>query len=96
MRLRFDRSAKDWYELYSLFAAKQKRLSPEDLTDARIPSGGTPGYATRNLRAGFTPSRNQQWLVSVENLGNLKYKSHGSGIYAPGTNLNVTWRWNMD
>lgn len=96
LRLRFDRSAKDWYELYSLFAAKQKRLSPEDLGDARIPRGGTPGYATLNLRAGFAPSRNQQWLLSLENIGNLKYKSHGSGIYAPGTNLSVTWRWNMD
>lgn len=96
MRLRFDRTEKDWYEVYSLFAAKQHRLSPEDLGDLRIPRGGTPGYATLNLRAGFAPGRNQQWLVSLENIGNLKYKSHGSGIYAPGTNLSVIWRWNTD
>lgn len=96
VRLRFERTAKDWYEIYSLFAAKQHRLSAEDLSDARIPRGGTPGYATLNLRAGFAPGRNQQWLVSLENIGNLKYKSHGSGIYAAGTNLSITWRWNMD
>lgn len=96
VRLRFERTAKDWYEVYSLFAAKQQRLSAEDRGDARIPRGGTPGYATLNLRAGFAPARNQQWLVSLENIGNLKYKSHGSGIYAAGTNLSITWRWSMD
>lgn len=90
--VRYDRSAKDWYEAYSLFAGKQTRLSPEDLTDARIPAGGTPGYATFNLRAGFRPSRAQEWLLNLENIGDIKYKTHGSGVYAPGANFMVTWR----
>jgi TonB-dependent heme/hemoglobin receptor len=92
VRARFDFSSSQWYEAYSNFARKQTRLSPEDLTDVRIPVGGTPGYATLNLRAGFRPSVNQEWLVSLENLGNLQYKTHGSGVYAPGLNLAVTWR----
>lgn len=92
LRVRYDRSAKDWYEVYSLFAGKQTRLSPEDLTDARIPAGGTPGYATLNVRAGFKPSRDQEWQVRLENIGDIKYKSHGSGVYAPGANFAVTWR----
>ena len=96
VRLRFERSAADWYELSSLFARKQNRLSPEDITDARIPPGGTPGYATLNLKAGFKPNRNQEWLVSLENIGDIKYKSHGSGVYAPGINLAVTWRLILD
>lgn len=93
LRVRYERSAKDWYELSSLFARKQTRLSPEDVTDPRIPRGGTPGYATLNFKAGFKPSRDQEWLVSLENIGDIKYKSHGSGVFSPGINLAVTWRW---
>jgi len=96
LRLRFERGENDWYELYSFFARKQTRLSPEDINDARVPLGGTPGYATLNLKAGFKPSRNQEWLVSLENIGDIKYKSHGSGIYAPGINLAVTWRLSLN
>lgn len=92
LRVRYDHSAKDWYEVYSFFAGKQTRLSPEDITDARIPAGGTPGYATLNVRAGFKPSRDQEWLLSLENIGDIKYKNHGSGVYAPGANFAVTWR----
>ena len=96
LRLRYQRSANDWYELYSFFAKKQTRLSPEDVTDARRPAGGTPGYATLNFKVGFKPSRDQEWLVSLENIGDVKYKTHGSGVYAPGVNLAVTWRFILD
>lgn len=95
-RVRYDRSANDWYELSSLFARKQTRLSPEDVTDPRIPPGGTPGYATLNFKAGFKPSRDQEWLVSLENIGDIKYKNHGSGVYAPGINLAITWRLSLN
>ena len=96
VRVRYERSANDWYELSSLFARKQTRLSPEDVTDPRIPPGGTPGYATLNFKAGFKPSRNQEWLVSLENIGDIKYKSHGSGVYGPGINLAITWRLSLN
>lgn len=92
VRVRYDLKSTQWYEVYSNWAQKQTRLSPEDLTDVRIPSGGTPGYATLNLRAGFRPSRDQEWLISLENIGDIQYKTHGSGVYASGLNMAVTWR----
>ncbi|MBC7944870.1 MAG: TonB-dependent receptor, partial [Burkholderiales bacterium] len=55
-RLRYAPNANLWAELYSLFARKQDRLSPEDLTDPRIPAGGTPGYATINFSVGYRPA----------------------------------------
>lgn len=92
VRARYDLTPTQWYEVYSNWAQKQTRLSPEDLTDARIPASGTPGYATLNLRAGFRPSRDQEWLISLENIGDIQYKTHGSGVYASGLSLAVTWR----
>ena len=95
LRARYEHTPAQWYEVYTNWARKQTRLSPEDLTDARIPSGGTPGYATLNLRTGFRPSRDQEWLIGLENLGDIQYKTHGSGVYAPGLNLSVTWRMSL-
>ena len=92
LHLRYAPHERAWYEIYSLFAGRQDRLSAGDRSDPRIPAGGTPGYATVNLKAGFTFSQRQELLVSLENLGDAKYKSHGSGVYAPGLNLAVTWR----
>lgn len=92
LHLRYAPDERTWYEVYSLFADRQDRLSPGDLTDPRIPAGGTPGYGTFNLKAGFKPASGQDLVVSLENLTNAKYKTHGSGVYAPGLNLAVTWR----
>ncbi|MHB8825786.1 MAG: TonB-dependent receptor, partial [Thiobacillus sp.] len=92
LHLRYAPDDHSWYEVYSLFADRQHRLSSGDLSDPRIPIGGTPGYGTLNLKAGFKPAQRQDLLVSLENLTDVQYKSHGSGVYAPGLNLAVTWR----
>ncbi|MHB8938171.1 MAG: TonB-dependent receptor plug domain-containing protein [Thiobacillus sp.] len=92
LHLRYAPDDHSWYEVYSLFADRQDRLSSGDLSDPRIPIGGTPGYGTLNFKAGFKPAKRQDLLVSLENLTDVQYKSHGSGIYAPGLNLAVTWR----
>ncbi|MHB1187042.1 TonB-dependent receptor plug domain-containing protein [Thiobacillus sp.] len=92
LHVRYAPHERTWYEVYSLFADRQDRLAPGDLSDPRIPVGGTPGYGTLNFKAGFQPRQGQDLLVSLENLTDVKYKSHGSGVYAPGFNLAVTWR----
>ena len=85
-------------ELYVRWAARQDRLAPEDLKDLRICedpdrpgtllSGdacrGTPGWVTYNLRAGWRPWDHLGLQLNLENLGDTHYKTHGSGIYAPG------------
>lgn len=71
-------------------AAGQDRLSPEDEEDARIPQGGTPGWWTWNLRAGFEAWENVRVALSAENLLDKKYKYHASGIFASGINVLLT------
>jgi len=92
LRLRYDLSAWLWGELASVYAAKQDRLAPGDLTDPRIPAGGTPGYSVFHFNLGWKPARGHELLATIENLGDKLYKTHGSGVYAPGRGFNLTYR----
>jgi hemoglobin/transferrin/lactoferrin receptor protein len=87
LHLRYDGGAGWWLELGSVFADRQDRLSPEDLGDARIPAGGTRGYAIFNLGAGLRLAPAHELNLRFENLGNTAYKTHGSGIYGPGSQV---------
>jgi hemoglobin/transferrin/lactoferrin receptor protein len=88
IRLRFSPPWQDLFvDLYAQAAASQDRLSPLDETDARIPEGGTPGWWTLNLRAGFRPHRNVHLAIGAVNLADAAYKYHGSGVYSPGRSL---------
>ena len=82
-----------WAEGYSVFASRQTRLAPGDLTDIRIPIGGTPGFVTVNARAGLEITRGLQITLGLENLTNRTYRTHGSGIDAAGTNaiFGIDW-----
>lgn len=91
-RLRYTARPALWYEAATLLAAKQDRLSPGDVRDKRIPEGGTPGYAIFNLKLGYQAGKQQQLLVTLENLGDRKYKTHGSGLYAAGRSLAISYR----
>jgi hemoglobin/transferrin/lactoferrin receptor protein len=76
-----------WADAYSVFASRQSRLAPGDLTDVRIPAGGTPGFVTLNGRGGFMINRELKLTLGLENVTNRTYRMHGSGVDAPGTNL---------
>jgi TonB-dependent heme/hemoglobin receptor len=91
LRLRYAPDSGTWFEVNSLFAARQDRLSPEDLTDLRIPAGGTPGYATLGLGMGLRWQANHELVLTIENLTNKKYKTHGSGVYGAGASLAVSY-----
>ncbi|MDP3278232.1 MAG: TonB-dependent receptor [Deltaproteobacteria bacterium] len=66
------------------WAADQTRLAFQDLSDPRIPAGGTPGYATLDLRAGLRFSRQLRVTAVLENLFDTAYRVHGSSINGPG------------
>ena len=69
------------------WATRQDRLALSDVSDERIPAGGTPGYAVVDLRAGY---RWQPWaLVSVvaENVTDSIYRTHGSSVNGAGRGL---------
>ncbi len=79
-----------WLEAFTRFAGPQNRLSDRDSRDPRIDPGGTPGWATGNLRAGFSVGEHWSGTVTVENFTNAAYREHGSGIQAPGTGVIAT------
>jgi len=93
LRWRFLRG---WYAGAALrWAREQTRLAPSDLSDARIPTGGTPGFAAFDLRAGY---RHRWLMVSlvVENLGDAAYRYHGSSVNAPGRGLIAQVQGSLD
>ena len=81
------RSGSLWAEAYTIVAGAQRRLSPSDRADLRIRQGGTPGFATANLRGGIAAGPLGTVTLALENLTNKNYRWHGSGIDAPGINL---------
>jgi outer membrane receptor protein involved in Fe transport len=96
VRLRYTHDQRLWTELDALFARGQDQLSDGDNRDARIPEGGTPGYSVWSLKTGFQRTPSEQFLVSFENIGDKVYKTHGSGLYAPGRSLLVSYRIELD
>ena len=66
------------------FAAPQNRLALSDISDERIPPGGTPGFAVLDIR--FSYRLNSSFLASLtfENLFDTAYRYHGSSVNGPG------------
>ena len=73
--------------MYTRFAGKQDRLSADDLDDPRIPAGGTPAWQTVNLRAGIGLFNGTYFQFSIENIFDVNYREHGSGVNGPGRNF---------
>ena len=71
-------------EVFAQLAGPQRRLSPLDESDARIPDGGTDGWWTLNVRAGIRPVRWLQVSIGGGNLTDDLHKIHGSGVFGAG------------
>ena len=71
------------------WATEQSRLAPSDLSDARIPEGGTPGFAVMDLLAGYRFDRNLIFNFVLENVGDAAYRYHGSSVNGPGRGVIV-------
>jgi outer membrane receptor protein involved in Fe transport len=74
----------------SRWALAQNRLAPSDLSDPRIPFGGTPAYAVFDLRAGWRYRELTRFGVTVENLLDTPYRVHGSSLNGPGFGVLLT------
>jgi len=81
----------DAWELkaWCLFATRQDRLSARDAEDPRINPEGTPGWGTLNLLASRQAGEHWQVGLKLENLGDVSYREHGSGVDAPGRNIGI-------
>jgi len=66
-----------------LFASKQDRLAAGDISDNRIPSGGTPGWEVVNLYAGYQ-IKSVRLNAGLQNILDEDYRTHGSGINGVG------------
>jgi iron complex outermembrane receptor protein/hemoglobin/transferrin/lactoferrin receptor protein len=77
------------------WATAQTRLAPIDYNDARIPRGGTPGFAVVDLRAGLRLHellprgilQRATAMMVVENAGNVAYRYHGSSVNGPSSSV---------
>ncbi|MDA3863142.1 MAG: TonB-dependent receptor [Deltaproteobacteria bacterium] len=94
----FNANYAGFLEGYLRFARKQDRLSTHDESDLRIPDNGTPGWYTINLRAWLGifnyPHKKAKTFVTLDlnNLADVHYKYHGSGVWAPGRSFILSLR----
>jgi hypothetical protein len=71
------------------FASEQTRLAQGDKDDIRIGKNGTKGWITTNIFTGFD-QRNYSINLSLQNIDNADYRTHGSGINGVGRSLWLT------
>ena len=76
------------------WADKQDRLSQGDRDDNRIPLNGTPGWKVLNIYSGYSFGKAHVKL-SAQNLFNVDYRTHGSGINAVGRSLWMNVQYNL-
>ncbi len=82
-----DPRLRSYFAIYTWMSRHQNRLDTvRDVTDERIPLGGTPGFATLNLRMGrtFGQTNRHRVSLSLENITDQPYQVHGSGILGTG------------
>lgn len=77
------------------WAGPQDRLAVADLSDARIPLGGTPGFVVVDLRASVRLSSFLSASLVLENLFDQPWRAHGSSVNGPGRGvmLALTGGW---
>lgn len=78
-----------------LAAARQDRLSDRDRTDPRIDPEGTGGYGRFDVGAAWAVTPDVDLSLAIDNIGDKRYREHGSGIDAIGRNfvVGVDWRF---
>lgn len=83
-----DTDRRSYFDLYTWLVRRQDRYASANLGDVRFIPGGTPGYATLNLRAGTALGRCQQHRLSLllENMTDKYYRVLGSGVDGAGFN----------
>jgi outer membrane receptor protein involved in Fe transport len=80
------------FESWLAAATGQDRLSDRDVRDVRIDPAGTPGWAILGASARWYSSAGWSAALAVDNLFDTRYRVHGSGIDAPGSNVSLTIR----
>lgn len=90
--MRFGLNERWQFESWLRAADDQDRLSARDIDDARINPNGTAGWASIGTSATWSNDNGWQVTLSADNLTDKEYRTHGSGIDAPGRNFTATFR----
>jgi hemoglobin/transferrin/lactoferrin receptor protein len=69
-------------------ASTQRRLEAGDKSDNRIPAGGTPGFNLLNMHFAYQ-ANNLSFRVYLNNIFNVDYRTHGSGINGIGRSISA-------
>jgi hemoglobin/transferrin/lactoferrin receptor protein len=66
-------------------------MSSVELIDPRIPEGGTSSWLIYDINTTWIISEKSRLNMFVENLFDINYRAFGSGINAPGRNVNIAY-----
>ncbi|WP_158222783.1 TonB-dependent receptor [Rhodopirellula sp. MGV] len=86
-----------YVDVYTWMVDRADRYSESNLGDVRFIAGGTPGYATLNLRTGrsFGQSNQHQVSLSLENITDKYFRVLGSGVDGPGFNAVFGYQYSL-
>ncbi len=96
--LRFSESQHSGYfDVFTWMVRRADRYNDANLSDVRFPPGGTPGYATLNVRTGrrFGNQHQHQVSLSLENITDKYYRVLGSGVDGPGFNAVFGYQYEL-
>ena len=83
-------------ELSILAVGEADKLSLKDETDkSRIPVNGTPGYVLVGLMCAYEWNESSSISLAIENIEDIDYRVHGSGLNGPGRNFVLTYSQNF-
>ncbi len=83
-----------WLATRVTAVARGGRLSSSDRSDtSRIPPSGTPGYLHVMINGGYQVSEQFEMFVTLDNVTDIDYRVHGSGVNEPGINAIVGGQW---
>ncbi|GMV29299.1 MAG: hypothetical protein AMXMBFR59_14240 [Rhodanobacteraceae bacterium] len=80
-------------DVNALYAARQDRLSPRDLTDPRVNPEGTAGWNTWNARLAWEFAPETRLTLLLDNIADRRYREHGSGADEMGRSASVIFDW---
>ncbi|MCO8121656.1 TonB-dependent receptor [Stieleria sp. TO1_6] len=90
-----DPSNGGYLDVFTWMVDRADRYAESNLGDVRFIAGGTPGYATLNVRSGRSfGNRNQHTVsLSLENITDKYYRVLGSGVDGPGFNAVLGYQY---
>nr|WP_286177377.1 TonB-dependent receptor [Rhodopirellula sp. JC639] len=86
-----------YFDVYTWMVDRADRYSESNLGDVRFIAGGTPGYATLNVRMGrsFGTENRHQLSLALENITDKYYRVLGSGVDGPGFNAVFGYQYTL-